>query len=136
MRLMAVTICFTLLEFTGGYVHPRPCKSPSLVKLTASIDRRSWLITTGSVMISPLVSEAEDGTVTTEEATPLLPAVDMKDFVDPVGYFEISVPKRFFAIRRSSKGDLPDDAKGQGRRGSSIFTAGDLTKLEVVAVER
>jgi hypothetical protein len=31
---------------------------------------------------------------------------------------------------------LPDPSSGQGRRGSSIFTAGNMAKAEVVAVER
>jgi hypothetical protein len=61
--------------------------------------------------------------------------IEMKTFVDPQGMFAINVPVRFFAIRRSAKGDLPD-AKGQGRRGSTIFTAGDMAKAEVVAIER
>jgi hypothetical protein len=60
----------------------------------------------------------------------------MKTFVDPIGLFMINVPKRFFAIRRTVKGDLPDEQTGKGRRGSSIFTAGDMAKAEVIAVER
>jgi len=62
--------------------------------------------------------------------------VEMKTFVDPKGLFALNVPKRFFAIRRTAKGDLPDEKTGKGRRGSSIFTAGDLAKAEVIAVER
>lgn len=62
--------------------------------------------------------------------------VEMKTFVDPKGLFAINVPKRFFAIRRTVKGDLPDEKTGKGRRGSSIFTAGDLAKAEVIAIER
>ena len=60
----------------------------------------------------------------------------MKDFVDPKGLFSIRIPKDFFTLRRSAKGDLPDEKTGQGRRGSSIFTAGNMAKAEVVAVER
>jgi hypothetical protein len=63
-------------------------------------------------------------------------SIEMKTFVDPIGLFVINVPKRFFAIRRTVKGDLPDEQTGKGRRGSSIFTAGDLAKAEVIAVER
>ena len=63
-------------------------------------------------------------------------AVDMKLFVDPLGLFLISTPSNYFRLRRSSKGDLPDSGTGKGRRGSSIFTAGDMGKAEVVAVER
>ena len=62
--------------------------------------------------------------------------VEMRTFIDPKGLFSLNVPKRFFAIRRTVKGDLPDEETGQGRRGSSIFTAGDMAKAEVVAVER
>jgi len=62
----------------------------------------------------------------------------MKRFVDNANpsYFVIDVPQRFFTIRRSAKGDLPDAQTGQGRRGGTIFTAGDMSKAEVVAVER
>ncbi|KAL3809272.1 hypothetical protein ACHAXA_009970 [Cyclostephanos tholiformis] len=64
--------------------------------------------------------------------------VPMKRFVDNANpsLFEIDVPRRFFAIRRSAKGDLPDANTGQGRRGGTIFTAGDMSKAEVIAVER
>ncbi len=62
----------------------------------------------------------------------------MKRFIDNANpsYFIIDVPQRFFTIRRSAKGDLPDAQTGQGRRGGTIFTAGDMSKAEVVAVER
>ena len=63
-------------------------------------------------------------------------AIAMKTFVDPEGTFIINIPQRFFAIRRTNQGDLPNAATGSGRRGSSIFNAGDLAKAEVVAVER
>lgn len=62
--------------------------------------------------------------------------VEMRTFVDPKGLFALTIPKRFFAIRRTNKGDLPDEKTGKGRRGSSIFTAGDMSKAEVIAVER
>lgn len=62
--------------------------------------------------------------------------VEMKMFVDPQGLFALNLPKRFFALRRTAKGDLPDEKTGSGRRGSSIFNAGDLAKAEVLAVER
>lgn len=63
-------------------------------------------------------------------------AVEMKTFVDPQGLFAFNLPKRFFALRRTAKGDLPDAKTGVGRRGSSIFTGGDMGKAEVVAIER
>lgn len=62
--------------------------------------------------------------------------IDMKTFVDPQGLFQIQIPTRFFAIRRTVKGDLPNEQTGKGRRGSSIFTAGDMAKAEVIAIER
>jgi hypothetical protein len=63
-------------------------------------------------------------------------AVEMKEFVDPYGIFSITVPTGFFTLRRTAKGDLPDEKTGKGRRGSSIFTAGNMAKAEVIAVER
>jgi hypothetical protein len=63
-------------------------------------------------------------------------AVEMKTFIDPEGLFALKIPKRFFSIRRTNKGDLPNESTGSGRRGSSIFNAGDLAKAEVLAVER
>lgn len=59
--------------------------------------------------------------------------LEMKPFVDAL--FTVSVPKPFFTLRRTQKGDLPDEKTGKGRRGSSIFTAGNMAKAEVVAVE-
>ena len=75
---------------------------------------------------------AEDAAVVPAAAVP----VEMKTFVDPKGLFALNVPKRYFTLRRTEKGDLPDEKTGKGRRGSSIFTAGDMTKAEIVAVER
>ena len=62
--------------------------------------------------------------------------IEMKDFVDPYGLFSITVPSSFYTLGRKSKGDLPDEKTGKGRRGSSIFTAGNMAKAEVIAVER
>ncbi|KAL7444104.1 hypothetical protein ACHAXH_009950 [Discostella pseudostelligera] len=72
------------------------------------------------------------------ETASSVPVPAMKRFVDNANpsYFVIDVPQRFFTIRRSAKGDLPDAQTGQGRRGGTIFTAGDMSKAEVVAVER
>lgn len=87
---------------------------------------------TVTVTTPPSVYAADDD-VTTIEAPIVVP---MKTFVDPKGLFVVNVPKRFFTLRRTEKGDLPDEKTGKGRRGSSIFTAGDMTKAEIVAVER
>jgi hypothetical protein len=108
----------------------------------------SQIVSSAALMISSKSAYAEDDTTTTitTESTPAAtPAttptkrinkVEMKTFVDPKGLFAINVPKSFFAIRRTVKGDLPDEKTGKGRRGSSIFTAGDMAKAEVVAIER
>lgn len=100
------------------------------------IDRRDWIRSTVSLLslgfpaatlLSPTRAKAADALASQ--------VVEMKDFVDPAGLFVMRIPKRFFALRRSAKGDLPDD-KGVGRRGATLFTAGDLGKAEVIAVER
>jgi len=75
-------------------------------------------------------------TATSAPTATLAPTEEMKNFIDPVGMFTLRVPKRFFTIRRTAKGDLPDEKTGIGRRGSSIFTAGDLAKTQVVSIER
>lgn len=81
-------------------------------------------------MVFPLVFFSEsaqaDGTETSEQ-------LGMKVFIDPL--FSLSVPTNFFTLRRTQKGDLPDAKTGKGRRGSSIFTAGNMAKAEVIAVE-
>lgn len=51
----------------------------------------------------------------------------MKTFLDPDGLFAVNIPQRFFAIRRKV------DSR---RRESLIFTAGDLAKAELIAIER
>lgn len=114
--------------------------------------RRNWLVSaslnvllaqstiaraddiTSTVAATVTVADAE---TTTAAAASLVPApLDMKEFVDPAGLFSLRVPVGFFTLRRTSKGDLPDSKTGKGRRGSSIFSAGNMAKAEVVAVER
>jgi hypothetical protein len=102
--------------------------------------RRQWLrdslsLVGGAVAGStwtPQKAFAEDSVATATTTTPL----EMKPFIDPQGLFALNVPKDFFTLRRTQKGDLPDAKTGKGRRGSSIFTAGNMAKAEVVAVER
>ena len=74
---------------------------------------------------------------TIEETQPVavVNTVPMKNFIDPKGLFALRVPQNFYTLRRTVKGDLPDAKTGKGRRGASIFTAGDMAKAEVVAVE-
>jgi len=88
--------------------------------------------TTAAGMASIATSPPPAYAATEEDPIPL----NMKTFDDPKGLFSIRVPQRFYVLRRSAKGDLPDAKTGNGRRGSSIFTAGDMAKAEVVAVER
>ena len=68
-------------------------------------------IVASSSLIGPTSALAE----TAMDAAP----VEMKLFSDEL--FVVNIPKRFFALRRRAKGDLPDEKTGQGRRGSSIF---------------
>jgi hypothetical protein len=111
--------------------------SSRATKLFQSNDRRNFLesiigTTVASVLISTTTGASPALAADTVAAAPL----EMKTFVDPKGLFALNIPKSFFAIRRTAKGDLPDEKTGKGRRGSSIFTAGDMSKAEVVAVER
>lgn len=79
----------------------------------------------------PALAETMEDTATTAAVN----TVPMKNFIDPKGLFAIRIPQSYFTLRRTAKGDLPDAKTGKGRRGSSIFTAGDMAKAEVVAVE-
>lgn len=109
---------FSLAHKTGSQL----CAIPD------DVSRRDWIhaIAAGSLFTLASPSFAEDSST-----RPIL----MKEFVDPQGYFSMRVPNDFYTIRRSSKGDLPD-SKGRGRRGSTIFTAGNMGKAELIAVER
>lgn len=109
--------------------------------------RRRIIKSTAALVLSPLATGltslpafALDDPVEIVAQSTTTPRVEvpMKSFVDNAkpSLFSIDVPQRFFAIRRSAKGDLPDAKTGQGRRGGTIFTAGDMSKAEVIAVER
>jgi hypothetical protein len=121
--------------------------------------RRNWIngiavAACSSLILSPAMARAEDAVapVVEDAATSVAENVDapvaaavaaetpipleMKEFVDPAGLFSLRVPKGFYTLRRTQKGDLPNAKTGKGRRGSSIFTAGNMAKAEVVAVER
>jgi hypothetical protein len=69
-----------------------------------------------------------------ESLADAIQAIPFKEFNDAM--FSIRLPKSYFAIRRSAKGDLPDSNTGQGRRGATIFTGGDMQKAELIAIER
>merc|ERR1719203_1364210 len=73
---------------------------------------------TGGKLFAPwlLIASAED---LATDASPAVVEVPMKRFVDNAkpSLFALEIPQRFFSIRRTLKGDLPDQ-KGQGRRGA------------------
>lgn len=92
----------------------------------ADLSRRTWMVGISSTLATAATLPARAA----EENS------NLRDFVDPQGLFTIQVPEDFYTIRRTQKGDLPDEKTGKGRRGSSIFTAGNLKKAIVVAVER
>jgi hypothetical protein len=89
-----------------------------------------------SIAVASLGNPIVEATTAANAADIVANGVEMKSFIDPLGLFTVSLPTRFYNVRRTAKGDLPDEKTGKGRRGSSIFTAGDLAKTEVVAVER
>lgn len=99
------------------------------------------LAATASATAMPSSTTTIAAETTTSTPTPSQQAitatatVPMRTFVDPAGLFVLNIPQRFFALRRSAKGDLPDAQTGSGRRGSTIFSAGDMAKAEVVSVE-
>jgi len=105
------------------------------------ISRRDWMrhgLTVGAIIgtatsSGPFLAHAEP-TAGLEASTSS--PLEMKQFDDPQGVFSLRVPSNFFTLRRTQKGDLPDAKTGKGRRGSSIFTAGNMAKAEVIAVER
>ena len=126
MRLLAVLLAllfspsspFSLLPPTGcslasrlGTKPPSPATptslSSTLPHLPPSSARRSLILLP---LLSPLVL--------------LPPPSSALLYTDPTEIFSIDIPSNFYKTVRSAKGDLP--TKGKGRRGSTIFTAGDL----------
>mmetsp|Transcript_51452 Transcript_51452/g.57465 ORF Transcript_51452/g.57465 Transcript_51452/m.57465 type:complete len:334 (+) Transcript_51452:114-1115(+) len=120
-------------------------------KTYLSTSRRNWargiMIVVAASTFTPILAQADtdtliitnevaDITTTTATVTNTPTPLEMKEFVDPSGLFSLRIPKEFFTLRRTQKGDLPNSKTGKGRRGSSIFTAGNMAKAEVVAVER
>ena len=101
---------------------------------TAAIAVASW--TSGSIK-SPIVTPVSPAYADVDVST-IVEEVPMKLFTDTANpsLFAINVPTRFFSIRRTFKYDLPDAKTGKGRRGGTIYSAGDMSKAEVIAVER
>ena len=118
--------------------------------VTSTTTRRNWIngmvaVATTALTRPATIARAEHSDIPIAETpvepsaiapAPTQPPLEMKEFVDPAGMFSLRVPKGFYTLRRTQKGDLPDAKTGKGRRGSSIFTAGNMAKAEVVAVER
>jgi hypothetical protein len=131
MQFLVYLLCLSsAMAFSGSHVQKaRAASSPTALFATS---RRQWLARVVAVTASTLIPSAE----AFADDTTTMNAVETKMFIDPQGYFAMRLPKNYFTLRRSAKGDLPDAKTGQGRRGSSIFTAGDMSKAEVVAVER
>lgn len=137
LRLLIIASIFPHSAAAFGFAEPSvidcnaiiSAQRRRLLQSTAAITAASWTgdKSASTPWLAP-VSAVED--VASE--------VPMKRFVDNANpsLFEMDVPQRFFAIRRSAKGDLPDAKTGQGRRGGTIFTSGDMSKAIVIAVER
>lgn len=129
---------FLLFAITPESCLPYSVSTPSTIKSAdaepsgvGSTDSRRHALArligfSGASLLVPQISHADVD----------VSSVEMKEFVDPYGLFSITVPNGFYTLRRKAKGDLPDEKTGKGRRGSSIFTAGNMAKAEVVAVER
>lgn len=152
--LMALSIVHKSSAFSASLACDKASRGVSWTRVHACTDsddgitvsRRGWLgslATFGAIICVPFQAAlAEEPTATVTAPVPIktevptAPPVPMRDFVDPKGLFSIRIPKGYFALRREAKGDLPDEKTGKGRRGSNIFTAGDMGKAEVIAVER
>ena len=91
--------------------------------LAAVVDRR-WMIHCGWVYAAATILHPPPTHAAPPTTEPL------RTFVDPQGLFQITVPQRYFCIRRTARGDLPDTQTGNGRRGSSIFSSGDMAKAQ------
>jgi len=77
-------------------------------------------------------------TAAAASATPIIPKPKLAVFKDPVGLFEVGLPKGWFKVRPTVAGDLPN-ANGVGRRGARIFSAGDVSDpyaAKILSVER
>jgi hypothetical protein len=122
------TSLFVVRSHMSDFVRPVICTS----------NRRRLLqniLATALVSVFPsVVSWADEEPSTTTATT--TSKMEMKSFIDPQGLFSLEVPKDFFTLRRTNKGDLPDAKTGKGRRGSNIFTAGNMAKAEVISVAR
>ena len=129
IAIALVVGCATSVCAFGGVQQPARYRWSQLSATIGHGSRREWMSFVGFSALSSLTfietAMAEDGQVSS--------SVEMKQFDDSL--FSLKVPKDFCTLRRTQKGDLPDEKTGKGRRGSSIFTAGNMAKAEVIAVE-
>ena len=102
--------------------------TPRIQVFSLKASRRDYITGVSGALSSILVAASASAT-----EGGLASPLEMQVFEDPL--FSVRVPKTFFTLRRTQKGDLPDAKTGKGRRGSSIFTAGNMAKAEVIAVE-
>jgi hypothetical protein len=139
--MITLSIVHTSSAFSASLASGKASRGASCTRVHARTDsedgitvsRRDWFGSLAAVGVVICVPYQGAFAI---DLTAVAPAVPMKDFLDPLGFFSIRVPKSYFALRRTAKGDLPDEKTGIGRRGSSIFTAGDMSKAELIAVER
>jgi len=123
--IWAVLLVFLMLQLVVTY-HVSP------------LSRRAAVKSTLAPLLLPLTSTPAALVLT---STPALaegpPApLTMTNYVDKEeGEFALRVPTKFYILRRKDKGDLPDK-NGNGRRGATIFTAGNMASASVIAVER
>ena len=142
VNLFIALIAFCcLIQKSSGFGAPKRYHSISSIPTTGSnteqtapspavdnnINNRRLLLQSLTTSILAATTSQPSHAATAQE-------IAFKPIVDDL--FSIDVPQNFFAIRRTNKGDLPDAKTGKGRRGGTIFTAGDMGKAEVVAVER
>jgi hypothetical protein len=133
MKVSAIRIA-AVLSLSGAVSSLNPTHQNSHRPSSSSVSsRRQWIATASAAVPALSILLNPSRTNAAETATSPL---EMKNFIDPQGLFSLRVPSTFFTLRRTVKGDLPDEKTGKGRRGSSIFTAGNMAKAEVVAVER
>ena len=107
-----------------SYSNRLPHRSPHSIESSLGLlkmNRRTLFFT--PVLISNLIYR--------DPALAISPSENTKIYTDPQGLFSLLIPKRYFVIRRDTNGD------DSSRSGSSIvLTAGDLSKAQVVSIER
>ena len=111
--------------------------------LSVGVDRRTFTCATlglgvGPAWIRPARSQ-DDVAAPAAEVAPAAPAAPdeaaavalppLERYRDPEGLFSLELPAGYFKIRRTIEGDII-------RRGNAIFSGGDLSKSEIVSLEK